>query len=230
MVIDLSKLQQVHVTQDCLPQYWDKLFECFRETFGYAPWREGWKCDACFKAFGFDQVPPEAATPTCDSCNKALVLYYGEAEKKEMLEKLLSMNDLYLSVMCNDNDIVAFYWGFLKPLGQMVGDFELDDEVKSQLLMHLRERSIGVDHVVMYTNEAGVIPAYRGNKLSQVLFTAAVAYFLNMQDVAGIMGRTSEDSPMYYLRTRKGFEVIHQFPNTPYVVLFLEKEKIPALL
>ncbi len=148
---------------------------------------------------------------------------YSEEKALQIVEAAPTERGAAMMVATNPQGaVVAFYWCRVEDPCDI--EPRLQDAVSKCCGGRLPRRYV-------MSSEAGVLPDYRGRKLSQRLFLKTLtSVCVKDATIEAVLNKTNPHSPMYHLRVRLGFVEIFREEDTGDVYMLLVPEKLPAVL
>lgn len=199
-----------------------QLANLYALVFADAPWNEFTRSPGCNSFFGRETMVGDI----CPNCSDSLTEAYPKEETISYINKELVKPKAVLSLVKNNEEIIAFAWGFsIDNPGQLASQKYQSDEMKRSIVGALEAN--GVSDAFFYFSECGVSPQERGRGLSNQL-SAAMVEQAAIQGLPLVM-RTNFQSPMVRVAERFGMtQIMGPSPAGP--VNFIDSENADRVM
>lgn len=153
----------------------------YQQTFGQAPWNEGYKCPICDLTLALSEE--QDYCPRCSAKGNMVFLaeYWPIDKVLSDFYREMSKPDSLCLVALRDEEIVGFTWGY-----QVSIDESIDDYLEAPNLHRL------VSGNFFYLDEVAVLPKYQGKGIGRSL----INQLFENQPYKKILLRTLKESQM----------------------------------
>ena len=189
------------------PELVQKIALVYKETFGGAPWNEGYKCPVC--AVNLPLQVEEKICPFCLQEGKSIHLVnYWPVDQilSDFYQEMSRPESICLAVEVG-SAIVGFAWGY-----QIVLNQETEEYLGSSGLCEKFK-----DQVFFYLDDVGIKPDTQckgfGRKIIEQIFA--------QQKEKNILLRTMEVSQMFHLIKKMGGEKIYSISGSNKIIMML---------
>ncbi len=193
------------------PEVVMEIAKVYQETFGGAPWNEGYLCPVCGEYFALS-CESKKTCPACSSNNSSVnLIHYWPTEKvvsdfyQEMKKEASVCLVAYL-----DSEIVGFAWGY------KIIMCENTDKYLGFLGLN---QKLG-EGEFFYLDEVGIKP----NNQCKGFGRKIIEHIFHQQNEKNILLRTMIDSQMYFLIKKMGGENVLSLPGSKKIIMTLSFE------
>lgn len=220
--LSISSMKQI---SDIEP-YKNKIIDLYKGVFGDRIWKEGVKGTASgctFKAAFEDR--PQSNKCEEPECRCDLEDFYSFDEVNYAIQDVFRKECEFIIGLDKERPI-AFYWGWFATLNTLANTkLQLDGESTFSLEKKLRELypeyTPGAE--VYYSAETGVLPDFRGRRISMKLFDKAIENVLQEKERVLVVSRTSRNSPQWKIREQQGFILLYDYQDADQKGIFVKE-------
>lgn len=180
------------------------LVDCYRIVFGGDPWNE-WKCcPGCGSTWGLDAEPALAACGYTH-CGQPMEDVWPPEVVRGDIEKELAHDASCWLAMSGDT-VVGFSWGYRIDSASLAGKLRVPE------LPLVLASACGVRSEVIYHDDVGVLPGWRGRRVAQTLVDRMVRDLLTPR-AAIVVARTLANPPsnLYGWYQRRSVGTVAQY-------------------
>ncbi|MCX6797964.1 MAG: GNAT family N-acetyltransferase [Candidatus Falkowbacteria bacterium] len=165
----------------------------YQQTFGQAPWNEGYKCPICNLTLSLNER--QTCCPDCLNKGKSVLMvkYWPTSKVLSDFYQEMSKPDSLCLVAKGDEEILGFSWGY-----QISINPEIDAHLEAPGLHKL------VSGNYFYLDEVAVLPQYQGKGIGRNL----IKQLFENQPYKRIILRTLKESQMSNLIISMAGEII----------------------
>lgn len=219
--LSISSMKQVSE----IDPYKNKIVDLYKRVFGDRIWKEGVKGtapDCTYKAAFEDRPQNNKCTNTCE-CD--LEDFYSFEEVSKAIQDVFRKECEFV-IGLNEDTPVAFYWGWFSLMKELANTkLQLDGETTLLLEKRLQEMypDTKAENKVYYSAETGVLPEFRGRKISMKLFDRAIENLLAQRERVLVVSRTSRNSPQWKIREQQGFSLLYDYEDADQKGIFVKE-------
>jgi GNAT superfamily N-acetyltransferase len=181
-----------------------QLVECFRNVFAGPPWNEFLKCPNCNGYWGTKHLGV-LASEGYRHCNLELVDFWPRTTVlQDIYHEVTGESSCWLAMY--GDKVIGFAWGYPMQINAL--------SEKLKLTLNTSSFALDATSTVIYQDEVGVVPEFRGQGIAKELVKRRNQDLCNRDTKIGVVRTRKDPEPSitYIWYERLGYQIIGEYP------------------